>query len=76
MREESAPDDGIVRMVQLEQERFARGQRAADADAARLPEVHLVEVRPLAEEPVPVLIGDGHPGTHGRILADLHVSKP
>ena len=39
-------------------------------------EVHLVEVRPLAEEPVPVLIGDGHPGTHGRILADLHVSKP
>ncbi len=51
MGEEAAPDDGIVRVVELEQERLARRQRVEFPVPAGLPEVDLVEIRPPAQEP-------------------------
>ncbi len=54
--------------MELEEEWLARGERAERAAPAGLPEVDLVEIRPPAQEPVPVLVRDGDPGTHALML--------
>ena len=64
MGEEAAAHDGVVRIVELEEEGFARRQRAELAAPAGLPEVDLVEIRPAAQKAVPVLVRDGHPRAH------------
>jgi len=75
VREETAPDDDVVRVVELEEEGFARRQRAELAAPAGLPEVDLVEVRPAAQEPVPVLVRDRHPRAH-RLAQVQAVNEP
>jgi hypothetical protein len=68
--EEPATDDGVIRVVELEEQRLAAIQCPEEAVATRLPEVDLVEVRPARQELVPVLVRDGHEGAHAGILAD------
>jgi len=63
--EEATAQDGILRIVQLEQKRLAQIQGTNLPSAARLPEVHLIEVWPAKEELVPIPVGDGYEGFHG-----------
>jgi hypothetical protein len=71
VREEARANDGVVGVVKFEEEGLTGGERAKLSTPAWLPEVHLIQVRPLSEEAVPVLIGDGDPRPHAAIVSDL-----
>ena len=71
MREEAPTYDGVVGVVKLEEEGLTGNERAKLPTPAWLPEVHLIQVRPLSEEAVPILVGDGHPRPHTAIVSDL-----
>ncbi len=66
--------------MELEEEELARHKSAELPAAARLPEVHLVEVGSRAEKPIPVAVGDSDPGLHAPIttqfLGDLSLGEP
>src|SRR5439155_20005577 len=49
-----ASDDGVLRVMELEEEGLASLNSAEDAAAGRLPEVDLIELRSPKKEPVPV----------------------
>ena len=66
MDKEAATDDGIVRIVQLEQERLTWRENPERPSTTGLPEVDFVEFRSLGEELVPIFVRDSDPGPHGR----------
>ena len=74
MREEAAANDGVVGVVKLEEKGFTGGERAKLPTPAWLPEVHLIQVRPLREETVPILVGYCYPGPHAAIVFDLEAA--
>jgi hypothetical protein len=76
VREEASTDDGVVRIVELEQQRLPGIQRPEHPVAAGLPEVDLVEVRPSGQELVPVLVRDRDEGAHAGILAEPPMRLP
>jgi hypothetical protein len=75
VREEAPANDGVVGVVKLEEEGLTGGERAKLPTTAWLPEVHLIQVRPLSEEAVPILISDGDPRPHAAIVSDLDAAN-
>ncbi len=71
MSEEAATNDGVVWIVEFEEQRLAGIQSAERAVAPRLPEIDFIEVRPPGEELVPVRVRDRDERAHGGILAEL-----
>ena len=63
---EAATHDGIVGIVELEEEGFAGAKRSELTIAAGLPEIHLVQVWTVPQEAVPVAVRDGDIRSHGR----------
>jgi hypothetical protein len=65
---EATSDDLIVRMVGLEEERFADVKGMKSTPAARAPEVDFGEVWPDRQEVVPVIIGHPDVTSHTGIM--------
>ena len=63
---EATPNDPVVRVVGLEEERLTRGQDTELAGTSGLPEIDLRHPRPVRQEPVPVVIGHPHIRPHNR----------
>ena len=66
MREEASSDNGVLWVVEFEQEGFAGLERSEQPVAAGLPEVHLVQVGAVPQEAVPVPVSDSDVSPHGR----------
>ena len=76
MRKEAPANDSVVGVVKLEEKGLTGSERPKLPTPAWLPEVHLIQVRPLCEETVPIFIGDGQPRTHAAMVSDLDAATP
>jgi hypothetical protein len=71
MREEAPANDGVVGLMKLEEEGLTGSERPKLPTPAWVPEIHLIQVRSLREETIPIFIGDGQPRTHAAIVSEL-----
>src|SRR5688572_32325603 len=69
VRKEAPSHDEVVGRVQFEEQRLADGQQLKKTPSTRLPEVDLIQVRPGAEEVVPVVVGNRHVCSHTHLLS-------
>lgn len=58
MGEEATADHRVTRSMELEEEELARLESPEDSGPARLPEVHVVELRTTREKLVPLVVRD------------------